>query len=205
MPTGDERPARAFFGRRKGKALRPGRQQALETIVPALRLDLAAPAPAELGALFPVPVAEVRLEIGFGGGEHLLHQARENPGTGFIGVEPFESGLAKAAAAIGREAIRNIRLFDDDAVLVLDWLPPESIARVDLLFPDPWPKKRHWKRRFVNAANLDRIARVLRADGTFRFATDIESYVEWTREAVLRNGKLTLVGRGAAYLTFRKA
>ena len=132
----------------------------------------------------------MRLEIGFGGGEHLLHAARENPAIGFIGVEPFESGLAKAATVIGREALKNIRLYDEDAAPLLDWLPPASLARVDLLFPDPWPKKRHWKRRFVNAANLDRIARVLRADGIFRFATDIDDYAEWTREKVAANGKL---------------
>ena len=98
-----------------------------------------------------MPVDAVRLEIGFGGGEHLLHAARTNPGIGFIGVEPFESGLAKAVTAIAREGIKNIRLYDQDAALLLDWLPAKSISRIDLLFPDPWPKKRHWKRRFVSS------------------------------------------------------
>jgi tRNA (guanine-N7-)-methyltransferase len=184
----------SFFGRRKGKTLRPGQRQALDGVLPELRIDLAKPPPASLAELFPVPVDAVRLEIGFGGGEHLLHGARENPRVGSIGVEPFESGLAKAATIIAREAIKNIRLFDDDAILLLDWLPPESIARVDLLFPDPWPKKRHWKRRFVNAANLDRIARVLKSGGVFHFATDIDDYAEWTREKVAANGKLVPTG-----------
>ncbi len=224
----EQRRSGSFFGRRKGKTLRPGQRQALDTVLPALRIDLERAAPDALGTLFPVPVEAVRLEIGFGGGEHLLHAARENPEIGFIGVEPFESGLAKAATAILREGFRNIRLYDEDAGPLLDWLPARSIARVDLLFPDPWPKKRHWKRRFVSQENLDRIARVLSPDGRFRFATDIEDYAEWTREAVATNGKLVATGepesepwpdwpgtryeakaaragRRAAYLEFRKA
>jgi tRNA (guanine-N7-)-methyltransferase len=220
----------SFFGRRKGKALRPGRRQALETALPDLLLDISATAPADLARLFSQPVVAVRLEIGFGGGEHLLFEARAALQTGFIGVEPFEAGLAKAVAAIDQEDIRNVRLFDQDAVLVLDWLPPASLAGVDLLFPDPWPKKRHWKRRFVSAANLDRIDRCLTAGGRFRFATDVEEYAAWTRDTVARHGKLTPInpdedgrlpwegwpgtryeakakasGRAPSYLIFRKA
>jgi tRNA (guanine-N7-)-methyltransferase len=101
--------------------------------------------------------------------------------------------MAKAATAIARDALRNVRLYDQDAGLLLDWLPPKSLGRIYLLYPDPWPKKRHWKRRFVSQANLDRIARCLTPDGTFRFATDIESYVEWTLEEVAKNGRLTLI------------
>ncbi len=217
----------SFFGRRKGKPLRPGQRLAIETALPKLRLDLAQPPPQELQRLFEVPVDTVRLEIGFGGGEHLLHAARSNPAIGFIGVEPFESGLAKAVTAIAREGLRNIRLYDQDAALVLDWLPPGSIARIDLLFPDPWPKKRHWKRRFVSQANLDRIARCLSTGGTFRFASDVEDYAEWTRAEVAKHGRLKATrdsaepwedwpgtryeakamrqDRGAAYLTFAKS
>jgi tRNA (guanine-N7-)-methyltransferase len=216
----------SFYGRRKGKALRPGQREAIETVLPELLIDVNEKAPASLSALFAVPVAEVRLEIGFGGGEHLLHAARSNPGLGFIGVEPFENGLAKAVTAISREGIRNVRLYDQDAVLLLDWLPEECIARIDLLFPDPWPKKRHWKRRFVNQHNLTRIARVLKSGGEFRFATDVESYAERTREEVKEHGGLSMVsesaepwsdwpgtryeakaareGRGATYFTFRR-
>lgn len=168
----------------------------------------------------------IRLEIGFGGGEHLLHGARTHVDVGFIGVEPFANGLAKAVTAISRESINNVRLFDQDAALLLDWLPPGSIARIDLLFPDPWPKKRHWKRRFVNQGNLDRIMRVLTNGGEFRFATDIEDYAKWTRDEVGKHGKLQLTydrdepwpdwpgtryeakaarqGRGPQYLSFRK-
>jgi tRNA (guanine-N7-)-methyltransferase len=160
----------SFFGRRKGKALRPGQRKALETALPALLLDLSAPPPEDLRALFPVPVDDVFLEIGFGAGEHLITEAVRHPRSGFIGVEPFVGGMAKAVVAIELDQLRNIRLYDQDAVVLLDWLPDGSIHRIDLLFPDPWPKKRHWKRRFVNADNLDRIARCLtpRRDVPFR-------------------------------------
>src|SRR5690606_20268185 len=145
-----------------------------------LALDLTAPPPSSCRSLFPVEVEDVHLEIGFGGGEHLIASARSAPATGFIGVEPFINGMAKAVSAIADGADRNIRLHDNDAALLLDWLPPASLAGVDLLYPDPWPKKRHWKRRFVSTENLARIARALRPGGRFRFASDIESYVDWT-------------------------
>jgi tRNA (guanine-N7-)-methyltransferase len=174
----------SFFGRRKGKALRPAQREGLERLLPRLLIDIAEAPPDDLTRLFSVPVGPAFLEIGFGGGEHLLHEARRLPGTGFIGVEPFENGLAKAVSVIRRDGIRNVRLFDRDAVLLLDWLPPASLDRVDLLFPDPWPKRRHWKRRFVNRDNLDRLARCLKPGGVFRFASDVDDYVRWTvREA----------------------
>ena len=174
------RAGEAFFGRRKGKPLRPGQAEALASGIGRLGLDLSRPAPGDLGALFSAPVKAVRLEIGFGGGEHLLHEAEACPQTGFIGAEPFVNGMAKMTAALERRPLANIRLFDEDATLLLDWLPPASLAGIDLFYPDPWPKKRHWKRRFVNAANLDRFARVLKAGGRFRFASDIDTYVNWT-------------------------
>ncbi len=174
------RATEAFFGRRRGKSLRPSQAAALETVLGTLRLDLDHPAPADLRALFGVPVANVRLEIGFGGGEHLLHEAVRFPDTGFIGVEPFVNGMAKMAAALAVSPQANLRLYDDDATRLLDWLPAGSLAGIDLLYPDPWPKKRHWKRRFVSRVNLDRFARVLRPGGVFRFASDIDTYVNWT-------------------------
>lgn len=147
---------------------------------PALALDLAAQAPSPLTTIFPAPVDEVRLEIGFGGGEHLVAEATTSPGVGFIGVEPFVAGMAKAVAAIADAGLRNVRLYDGDAVHLLDWLPPASLSRVDLLYPDPWPKRRHWKRRFVSLGNLDRIARALIPGGLFRVASDIDDYIAWT-------------------------
>jgi tRNA (guanine-N7-)-methyltransferase len=186
----------SFFGRRKGKALRPGQREALARLFPVLRIDISAPPPMPLERLFPVAVDAVAMEIGFGGGEHLLDEARRLPATGFIGIEPFENGLAKAITVIGREEIRNVRLFDRDATLLLDWLPAESLIRVDLLYPDPWPKRRHWKRRFVNAENLERLARCLLPGGCFRFASDVDDYVEWTLAEVARHGAFVLAADG---------
>jgi tRNA (guanine-N7-)-methyltransferase len=215
----------SFFGRHKGRPLRAGQREAMAALLPALRIDVSSPPP-DVTTLFGARVDEVRLEIGFGGGEHLLHEARNNPDVGFIGVEPFESGVAKVVSALAREPAKNVRLFDQDATLLLDWMPEESLARVDLLFPDPWPKKRHWKRRFVKPENLARIARVLKPGGLFRFASDVEDYVEWTLDAVAKHGgfervdhdgapwpgwpgtryeaKAAKAGRRRAFLQFRK-
>lgn len=174
------RASEAFFGRRKGKPLRSRQAEQLDTILPRLRLDLANPAPADLKRLFPEGVERLRLEIGFGGGEHLIHRAVEEPQTGFIGVEPFVNSMAKLVAQVEDKALSNIRLHDDDATVVLDWLPAASLDQIDLLYPDPWPKRKHWKRRFVSAVNLDRFARVLKPGGRFCFASDIDTYVNWT-------------------------
>jgi|SRR6185312_2598400 len=175
-----KRSTEAFFGRRHGKSLRPRSASALERLLPRYRLDLAAPAPADLPTLFQDEVGDIRLEIGFGGGEHLLHAAVQSPECGFIGVEPFVNGVAKLMLELDEQPLRNLAVYDDDATRLLDWLPPASLAGIDLFYPDPWPKKRHWKRRFVNAANLDRFARLLRPGGKFRFASDIDTYVNWT-------------------------
>lgn len=172
--------ADALWGRRKGKPLSERRLRLMAERLPALAVDLASPAPSDLRLLFSVPVSSVRLEIGFGGGEHLVGEAAANPDTGFIGVEPFLNGMAKAVAAIEDTGLTNVRLFNGDAARLLDWLPDGSLAAVDLLYPDPWPKRRHWKRRFVSPANLDRLARTIAPGGVFRFASDIDSYVDWT-------------------------
>jgi len=169
----------AFFGRRKGHPLRAHQAELFDTLLPRLAVDLITPAH-DLAALLPSPIDDIRLEIGFGGGEHLTAQALGDPRVGFIGCEPFVNGMAKALAAIDAREIGNIRLHHADAVDLLDWLPQNSIGRIDLLYPDPWPKRRHWKRRFVNAPNIARLARVLRPGGEFRFATDWANYAEWT-------------------------
>jgi tRNA (guanine-N7-)-methyltransferase len=177
----------AFFGRRKGHALRPHQAALMKTLLPKLAIELGARPPSDLATLFPVAVDGVRLEIGFGGGEHMVGQAEQHPRTGFIGVEPFVNGMAKALAAIEAKALANIRLHFDDATFLLEWLPAASLARVDLLYPDPWPKRRHWKRRFVQDRSLAEIARVLRPGGEFRFASDIPDYAAWTLAHVLRS------------------
>ena len=176
-----------FFGRRKAKPLKGAQEEALRTLYPDLEIDLTSPCPETLNTLFEahdrVPQAYV-LEIGFGGGEHLVHRAGLHPKLGFIGCEPFVNGMGKAVRAIADEKLTNIRLFGEDATLLLDWLPDASLSRIDLLYPDPWPKKRHWKRRFVNGANLDRFARVLKPGAPFRFASDIDTYVNWTLQHI---------------------
>ena len=189
----NEHEPRAFFGRRKGHPLRPHQAALYGTLLPKLALDLSQKAPADLRALFPAttgqaPVADVRLEIGFGGGEHLIAQAESNPRTGFIGVEPFVNGMAKALAVIEARKLGNIRLWAADALHLIAWLPAGALARVDLLYPDPWPKRRHWKRRFVQDESLAALARILRPGGELRFATDIPDYAVWTLARVLRSG-----------------
>lgn len=174
------RSTEAFYGRRHGKTLRPLQRAALDEVLPRYMLDLAAPAPADLRSLFQTAPESLRLEIGFGAGERLLSQVRRLPQTGFIGVEPFVNGMAKFVAELASQPASNLRLYDDDATRLLDWLPAASIDIVELLYPDPWPKRRHWKRRFVSQVNLQRIVRVLRPGGQFRFASDIDHYVDWT-------------------------
>lgn len=174
-----ERATEAFFGRRRGKSLKPRQAAALGSL-DRLRLDLQGPAPADLASSFEAGVGSVRIEIGFGAGENLAAQLERHPEVGFIGVEPFVNGMARFLAGFGNDIPANLRLYDDDATRLLDWLPAASVEGIDLFYPDPWPKKRHFKRRFVNRTNLDRFARVMKSGGRFRFASDLESYVDWT-------------------------
>jgi tRNA (guanine-N7-)-methyltransferase len=185
--TSIERPSRAFFGRRKGHALRPRQTALFETLLPKLAIDVGAAAPPDLRTLFPAEVDAVRLEIGFGGGEHLLSQAATETRAGFIGSDAFVNAMAKALAGVEERKLANIRLHFGDAAELIDWLPPNALDRLDLLYPDPWPKRRHWKRRFIQDARLRQIARVLRPGGEFRFATDIPDYAAWTLQRVLRS------------------
>ncbi|HEY6832059.1 MAG TPA: tRNA (guanosine(46)-N7)-methyltransferase TrmB [Pseudolabrys sp.] len=178
---------RAFFGRHKRHALKPRQAALFDSLLPRLGLELTTPAPAELRTLFPRAVDEVRLEIGFGGGEHLIAQAQARPNVGFIGTDAFLNGVAKALVAIDAHKLDNIRLFFGDASELLDWLPDAALARIDLLYPDPWPKRRHWKRRFVQDESLKRFARILKGRGEFRFATDIAGYADYVLMRILRS------------------
>lgn len=179
----------SFFGRRKGHKLRSHQAQLIETLLPRLALDLATPAPSDLRTLFDTPVREVRLEIGFGGGEHLIAEARAFPQTGFIGVEPYVNGMAKILTEIDAHQVGNIRLLAGDAAELLAWAPPQALRRIDLIHPDPWPKRRHWKRRFVQDATIAMMARTLIAHGEFRFVCDIDHYSAWTLAHFMRSAQ----------------
>jgi tRNA (guanine-N7-)-methyltransferase len=187
LPAGGEREGQRdlrSYGRRRGR--RPSARQAALLLheLPRVALKLSVAPPARLSEIFVPPVDEVWLEIGFGGGEHLLWQARANPRVGLIGCEPFEDGVVKALSAIEQEELANIRLHADDARPLLRWLPDAAIARAFILFPDPWPKKRHQKRRLVSAATLGGLARIMRPGAELRIATDIGDYARWILLAV---------------------
>lgn len=181
---------RTLYGRRRGKKLRPAQAGLLEAALPGLRVTL----PPEGQALDPaalVPGArELWLEVGFGAGEHLLWQATHNPDVGLIGCEPFVNGMARATAAIARGGIANVRLFGDDARLLLRALPDACLARVFVLFPDPWPKARHHKRRFVATPTLDLLTAKMRDGAELRLATDDASYLPWMVEHACRHPDL---------------
>jgi tRNA (guanine-N7-)-methyltransferase len=164
------------FGRRRGRTLSARQQALLAEALPRFALDLAGPPPPSLQTEFSSPVREVWLEIGFGGAEHLLWQAQTHADVGVIGCEVFEDGVVKALAGIEAQSLGNVRLSTEDAREVLRWLPPASLTRAFVLFPDPWPKKRHVKRRLLNRDFLDLMARVLAPGGELRIGTDIGDY-----------------------------
>jgi tRNA (guanine-N7-)-methyltransferase len=196
-PVTSTLPPRAFFGRRKGHKLRPNRAALLESLLPQLVVDISQPTPHDLRSLFPASVERLAIEIGFGGGENLVREALADPATGFIGCEPFINGMASALAAIEANGLTNIRLHHGDAIEILDWLPDAALARVDLLYPDPWPKKRHHKRRFISEESVARLARVIASGGHFRFASDIDDYTEWTLIRLLRSKDFEWTARRA--------
>ena len=207
-----------FYGRRKGKTLRRHHSELMEQLLPQLRVALDDPLAGS---------GERRwLEIGFGGGEHLAHQAELHPGVSFIGAEPFVNGVAKLLALVEEKNLANVKVHDHDARPLLEALPAASFERVYLLYPDPWPKSRHNKRRFVSPETMAHVHRVLQPRGLFLFASDIGDYVTWTRQHVAEHGgfaeegdpavaydnwietryesKARREGRGTAYLRFRR-
>jgi tRNA (guanine-N7-)-methyltransferase len=184
--AGDAARPGALYGRRKGHRLRDHQAGLVEALLPALRVDIGRLS-GDPRTLFGRPVEDVYLEIGFGGGEHLVHDMQRHPAIGFIGCEPFVNGMAKLLSAIEPIGTDTIRLYDGDALPLLERLPAGSLGRVDLFYPDPWPKRRHHKRRFVSDDSLAALARAVRPGGRFRFASDIDHYVGWTLARVLRS------------------
>jgi tRNA (guanine-N7-)-methyltransferase len=175
-------PRRLVYGRHVGRGLTPYQEDLLRTALPRMKLDLSHPAPQPLTASFGEGVQDVWLEIGFGGGEHLAWQAQNHPGVGVIGCEPFVRGVAGLVKRLAEAGIGAVRIHNDDARFALEWLPGASIGRVFVLFPDPWPKKRHRKRRLLNPDVLTMLARVMRSGAVLRFATDIQDYAEMVEE-----------------------
>ena len=174
---------RKLYGRRKGPKLSPHQERLLETLLPQLSLGLVPGS--DPRRYFASAVDDVWLEIGFGAGEHLLWQVEQRPNVGLIGAEPYISGVAKLLSKVAPAAPKNVRLYSDDARNILDALPDASLARVFLLFPDPWPKTRHHKRRFVQRDTLDTLARVMKPGAEFRFASDDAGYLNWALERLM--------------------
>lgn len=228
--TEANRPFRNFHGRTHGKSLRPSQRAYLEEDLDRLRPrgvtwdENPERRPIDLGALFPHG-REVWLEVGFGGGEHLVHMAANNPDVGIIGCEPFINGVAMLLGKLRQTGLTNVAVHPGDARDLMDVLPEGSIGKAFLLYPDPWPKKRHHKRRFVTPEHLIPLARAMRTGGEFRVATDIPDYVRQTLEEVPQAGfelidqgdtpwadwistryeqKALREGRRPHYLTFRR-
>ncbi len=186
---------RRHFGRRKGWKLRARQSGLLESLLPQLRL--APEMGRAAGEYFGSGVTEVWLEIGFGGGEHLAAQAAANTDIRLIGAEPFVAGIAKLLGKIDETGLRNIRLYTEDARDILDVLPNASLSRVFILFPDPWPKTRHHKRRFIQMEMLDELARVMKPGAELRFASDDKTYVSWALERFMAHSDIKWLATSA--------
>lgn len=189
---------RTLYGRRQGPKLRPGRRRLLDQRLPDVAIPLVPGQRLDPLALFGWQPQALWLEIGFGGGEHLAVQAHAHPEIGFLGVEPFRNGVAKLLEAIETQDLRNVRLLTDDARLLLDALPDASIERAFVLFPDPWPKARHHKRRIVNPATAAALGRVVRPGGELRLATDDPGYARWMLATLLAETSFTWTAERAA-------
>jgi tRNA (guanine-N7-)-methyltransferase len=176
-----DRNRRKLYGRRKGPKLSARQAGLRRTLLTELAYDLARD---PLGQ-FPDTVREIWLEVGFGAGEHLVWQARQHPEIGLIGAEPYEMGTAKALTKLEESPLNNVRLFEGDGRDIIEALPDGSLGRFFLLFPDPWPKTRHHKRRFLQTEMLDSLARVLKPGSELRFATDDKSYLPFALERLM--------------------
>ncbi len=193
-------PWRNFYGRRKGKGLRDSQRRYLAQDLAALSPGPVSwdenpeRRPLDLAARFAG--RPVWLEIGFGGGEHMVHQAARNPEVGLIGCEPYINGVAMLLGKIRAAGLANLAIHPGDVRDLFDVLPTGSIARAFLLYPDPWPKKRHHRRRFVTPEHLDPLARVLAPGAIFRIATDIPDYVRQSLEQLCHRPEFRWTAEG---------
>ncbi len=182
---------RAFFGRKVSKSLGITQKVLFDNLLPSLEIKIDDGGLIDPSSLFfeMKNPKKVILEIGYGGGEHLARKAKDNPDIGYIGCEVFSGGIGKLLDKIDKQEIKNIRLYSDDAIKLLEKLEPNTIDEIYLLYPDPWPKSRHNKRRFVSKLTLDFMARALKPNGIFHFASDIEDYANWTLAHILTHDK----------------
>lgn len=194
--TGDLR----TYGRRRGRPLRPERARLVEELLPRIRVPAAVlaarPASIDPRSLFDRTVNAVWLELGFGGGEHLAAQAKARPDVGFIGCEPFENGVASLLRRVDAEELANVRILPDDGRPLLAALADASLDRVFILFPDPWPKTRHQRRRLVSPATLDGLARLIVDGGFLRLATDDPIYAGAMAELAASHAAFRLAAGG---------
>ncbi len=168
-----------LYGRQQDKPLKPRQARLMESLLPRIAVPDPAAGPVDLKALFP-QAEEYQLEVGFGGGEHLAWQAAHHPKTGFIGAEPFINGVGKLLSAVDDDGLDNVRIHFGDARPLIEALPDASLARIYVLHPDPWPKKRHHKRRMISPWFFTEAARLIRPGGALRVASDIRDYIRWT-------------------------
>jgi len=176
-----DRNRRKLYGRRKGPKLSPRQVSLRGTLLGELAWQVG-PDPK---SQFPNTVQEVWLEVGFGAGEHLVWQASHHPQVGMIGAEPYEMGVAKLLTKLEETPLNTVRIHEGDGRDIIEALPDSSLGRFFLLFPDPWPKTRHHKRRFLQMEMLDQLARVLRDGAELRFATDDKSYLPYALERLM--------------------
>lgn len=168
------------YGRRQGKPLRPTSQARLDEMLPRLKV-------AAEDDLLGWTSGDIWLEIGFGKGEHLAWQAKENPNVGILGCEPFINGVSRLIDHLVEDGSENVRIFQDDARLLMDALPDQSISRAFILFPDPWPKNRHHKRRIVSTGNIRVLSRILKDNAELRIGTDHKDYCRWIISHMLKS------------------
>ncbi|MCH8861836.1 MAG: tRNA (guanosine(46)-N7)-methyltransferase TrmB [Proteobacteria bacterium] len=197
--------SRRLYGRRRGPALSARRKALIRELLPRVELSLDSPtvpgtdfaaATIDAGALFKENMVDLWVEIGFGMGEHLAAQALAHPTIGFIGCEPYVNGIAGLLSLIDEGGMRNIRIYCDNALNLMEALPAASVGKIFLLHPDPWPKRRHQSRRFVSPGNIDIVARVLRDGGEFRLQTDETGYVRWTMRCLEKRSDFKLLAEG---------
>ncbi|MZR29593.1 tRNA (guanine(46)-N(7))-methyltransferase TrmB [Sneathiella litorea] len=187
---------RILYGRRRGKPLRKGQKRLIESVLPKLAIPLNTDR-LDLPSLFPEDCRSFWLEIGFGSGEHLAWQANANPEVGIIGCEPYINGVATLLGKLEEDGGQNVRLHNEAAEMLIEKLPESSIDRVFILFPDPWPKSGHNKRRFVSRSNIEALAQIMKSGAELRIGTDHTDYGTWILWHMLQSDKFAWIAESS--------